>query len=112
MSKLDVGVGEEFPVDDGVAAKESGKYGTGCGPGDRGEAYRQWREQKRLWRRKIRAERHARRHAMRERFRREFPDDENGEERHLRASHLRHMAIAVLALIGLAALLGRRHFDN
>ena len=100
MSKLDVGVGEEFPVDEGTAAQESGACGTGCGPGDRSEAYRQWREQKRQWRQQMRAEWRTRKHAMRERFRGEFSGADASEGPHLSAHHMRHLAIGALALIG------------
>ncbi len=112
MSKLDVGVGEEFPVSEGAAVPESGRCGADCGPGDRGEAYRQWREQKRQWHRQMRAEWRTRKHAMRERYRSEFSGANTGEGPHLSAHHMRHLAIGALALIGLAALLGRRQFDN
>lgn len=97
MSKLGVGVGEDFPVDDSAPAQEEG----GCCR-DRHEAFRQWREQKRQWHR-MRHEWRARKAAMREQFRREVLGDGLApDERHHRQMH--HIVLGALALIGLAAL--------
>ena len=98
MSKFGVGVGEDFPVDEQAQgpAQEPG----GCGAMDRDEAIRKWRQMRFEWR--------ARKRAMREQFRREFADDEHREHaKHVAGS----VAVAVLALVGLAALIGRHHHD-
>ena len=113
MGKLGVGVGEEFPVDENVASQESGETGGCCGT--RGErlhaAARQWHEQKRQWRRQMRADWHAQKQAMREQFRREFMGNDD-EVRAVHRSATRHLAVGALVLVGLAALLGHRHHDN
>ena len=95
MSKLGVGVGEDFPVDE--RAQETGFCGAGT---DRDEAIRKWRQ--------IRSEWRARKRAMREQFRREFADENHREHaKHVAGS----LAVAVLAAVGLAALFGHRHHD-
>ena len=93
MSKFGVGVGEDFPVDE--QAQETEFCGAGTG---RGEAIRKWHQMRSEWR--------ARKRAMREQFRREFAAD---ADHHHRAGTL---ALAGLAVIGLAALLGRHHHSD
>jgi len=101
MGKIGVGVGEDFPVDEGAQESVAGE--KPCG--GRREALRQRREQKRQWRRQMHAEWHAHKDAMRDRLRREFHDEKG-------AHHARHLALGALAVIGLAALLGHRHHDH
>ena len=114
MSKLGVGVGEEFPVDEDVTREEAApgddagsvRWGRGCrfgGPRtEQREALRAWRDQ-------MRAEWRARRRAMREHFRNRYYVE--GEDGVLEGHYLRphHLVVGALAVIGLAALLGRHH---
>jgi len=96
MSKFGVGVGEDFPVDE--QAQETEFCGAGTG---RGEAIRKWHQMRCEWR--------ARKRAMREQFRREFADENHREHaKHVAGS----LAVAVLAFVGLAALLGRHHHSD
>ena len=100
MSKFGVGVGEDFPVDEQAQGQEqeSGCCGGGM---DRDEAIRKWRQMRSEWR--------ARKRAMREQFRREFADEGHREHaKHVAGS----LAVAVLAFVGLAALLGRHHHSD
>ena len=108
MGKLGVGVGEDFPVDEG---KQTGGESGCCGGGDRHEAFHQWREQKRQRRHEMRAEWRARRQAMRARFREEFSANGDARSEHLR-HHTQHLVLGALAVIGLAALFGHRHHDH
>ncbi|MEI9995422.1 MAG: hypothetical protein WDM91_12570 [Rhizomicrobium sp.] len=81
MSKIGVGVGEDFPVDDGKSAAAAGPEPQ-RGPGDDGyaeyaarrEAYRRWHEQRREWKRQWRDEWHARRREFRDQFRGSYYD--------------------------------------
>jgi hypothetical protein len=110
MGKLDVGVGEEFPLDE-QAKREGAADGPSCcehGPNGHGSREEQ-REAWRRWRHHMRAEWHARRHAMREQFHREFAPD--AEHEHHRHHMIGKIAVAGLALVGLAALFGHRHHD-
>jgi hypothetical protein len=106
MSKLGVGVGEDFPVDDTAPNPEQ----SDCAQ----EHFEAWREQRRQWR-KMRHEWRAKRAAMREQFRARYghrhgPDDGVcADERHQR--HVHHVVLGALALIGLAALFGA-HRDH
>ncbi|MDE2183605.1 MAG: hypothetical protein KGJ78_11355 [Alphaproteobacteria bacterium] len=108
MSKLGVGVGQDFPVGD--APKEQSTHGEGCcgaeSSGDRYEAWRRWQEQKRYWR-QMRADWRARRAAMREQFRREVCGEDDDVRRHHRVVH--GVVLGALAVIGLAALFGHHH---
>lgn len=67
MTKIGVGIGEEFPADDTKPAEApAGDRRTGrCGsPEDRAarrEAYRKWREQRRAWRRQWKKARYEQR---------------------------------------------------
>ena len=121
MSKLGVGVGEEFPVDEEKKREEAAPLGEGAssdpwcsGPGfgprfggpfdDHHEAWCRWRNQ-------MRAEWQARRRAMREHFRSELHGEEDTEAPHRHHPRPYHLVIGALALIGLAALLGHRHHN-
>ena len=117
MGKFGVGVGEDFPVDEGAAAKEGGTDEKDCGePGDQREAWRQWREQKRQWRHQMYAEWRAHKHAMHECLRRRFRGEQvvDGlvEDDEWRLSRGHHLVIAALALIGLTALFGHSRHHN
>jgi hypothetical protein len=103
MSKIGVNVGEDFPVDEGAPPNTSEP--EGC-RGNRAEAFRQWHARKHQWHQK-RAEWRARKRAMREQFREEF-----GRGGHFRGQRAGHLALGVLALVGLAALLGFAHHDR
>lgn len=111
MSKIDVSVGEDFPVDPPQEHEQHGNDGGCCGRhgagGDGYEAWRQWREQKRQWRR-MRAEWRARRHAMRHQFRREYWD--RSAPHHDRLVH--SLVLGALAVIGIAAIFGGHHHDH
>jgi len=104
MSKIGVGVGEDFPLDEGAPPNpsESEPEHEHC-HGDRAEAWRQWCEQKRQWH-QMRAEWRARRHALRQRLREQFRREGAGEHE-WHGPKPQHLAIGILALIGLAALL-------
>jgi len=71
MTKIGVGIGEEFPADDTKPAKApAGDRRTGrCGSSEdravRREAYRKWREQRRAWRRQWRKALHEQRNERR-----------------------------------------------
>lgn len=102
MSKIGVGVGEEFPVDenprnDNASGSEDECRGHGRGRGK----WHRFHHMHQQW--------HARRDAMRGRFHRRFGADamHGFNER-----HMHHLIIGGLAMIGLAALLGAlRHRD-
>ena len=111
MGKLDIGVGEEFPLDEQARRESAGEHtadaASGCDYGPNfGGSRQEQREAWRRWRHQMRAEWHARKHAMRDQFRREFSDE------HHRHHVLGSLAVAGLALVGLAALLGHLHHDN
>lgn len=71
MSKIGVGIGEDFPADDSKPAeapKDRGDRRCGYCPSEaehaaRREAYRKWREQRRAWRRQWKKARHEQRNA-------------------------------------------------
>ncbi|MDE2164692.1 MAG: hypothetical protein KGJ53_16145 [Alphaproteobacteria bacterium] len=122
MSKFGVGVGEDFPVDE-KAQQEDTLHGDDassdpgcCGRGfhrHHGDSHADHHEAWRRFRHQMRAEWRARKRTMREQFRRgawEASDAHPaGDDRHGPRPH--HFVIGALALIGLAALLGRHH-DN
>lgn len=99
MSKVGVGVGEEFPVDEQNKSDQHTEAGC-CGHGTheaRREAWHRFRHQ-------MHAEWHARRRAMRDAF--------GGREEAMhdfRRDHLHHLIIGGLAVVGLAALLNHLH---
>ena len=117
MSKLGVGVGEEFPVDEEKMREDAAApLGEGasvdpsfCGPGFRsrfGGSPDDHHEAMRHWHHQMRSEWRARRRAMREQFHRGIA----GDNRHHDARHMvGRFAVAGLALIGLAALFHHRH---
>jgi MYXO-CTERM domain-containing protein len=122
MSKLGVGVGEDFPVDEKAQHEDSSHAEDVppdpgcCGPHFRSRFGGSHADQHAAWRRfrhQMRAEWRARKRAMREQFRhgeweasdaRPADDDRHGPRPH-------HILMGALALIGLAALLGHRHHD-
>jgi len=73
MTKIGVGIGEEFPADDTKPAEAPAKSGDRrCGycasdadHAARREAYRKWREQRREWRRQWKKARHEQRNERR-----------------------------------------------
>jgi hypothetical protein len=84
MTKIGVGIGEDFPVDDGQP-REHGPRREGYQGGDDGrdydaeyaarhEAHRQWREQRREWKRQWRDEWRARRRDFRDQFKDSYYD--------------------------------------
>jgi hypothetical protein len=113
MSKLGVGVGEEFPVDEEKKCEETAAAPgedadpCRCGPGSHfGGTRAERREAMRRWRHQMRSEWRARRRAMHEQFHRKFA----GEMHHHDARHVvGKLAVAGLALIGLAALFHYHH---
>jgi hypothetical protein len=123
MSKLGVGVGEEFPVDEEKkrddAAAPLGEGASSdpwcCDPGfgprfggphdDHHEAWRRWRNQ-------MRAEWQAHRHAMHQHFHNRQPAEGEGEAPHRYHPRPYHLVVGALAVIGLAALLGHRHHNS
>ena len=123
MAKLGVGIGDEFPIDDGKPAGENASSGPGFNPNDpdyearRTEYFRQreawraqraaFREQRRQWREKLRAEWRERKHAFKEEMRARYGDDfddygygHGGDHRHWRGHHL----FRILFLVGLLVI--------
>ena len=116
MSKLDIGVGEEFPVDEEKMHEEAGAApGEDADPRHFGRGHRfggqhgERREALRAWRNQMRSEWKERKRAMHEQFHREFPHGEFREHAHHRT--VGTLAVVGLALIGLAALVGRHHSE-
>ncbi|HUO98024.1 MAG TPA: hypothetical protein VMU01_05115 [Rhizomicrobium sp.] len=106
MSKIGVGVGEEFPADEPTRPQpdEQSEEGARCC----GEDWHRQREMRReAWRRfrhQMHAEWRARRRAFRDEFNRQDGVEILGPET-LRGRHLAHLVLGGLAVIGLAALL-------
>ena len=120
MSKLGVGVGDEFPIDDGKPAGENAAGGPGNDP-DREARRAEWRkqreafrEQRRQWRDQWRAEWRERKHAFKEEMRAQFGDEfdhdhcyGNGgyHRRYWRGHHLFQVLIILgLIMIGITLL--------
>lgn len=98
MSKIGVGVGEDFPVDENQAPEDEGGAPRHCGSA----AYRARRQAWRQFRRQMHEEWHAKRRAMREAM---GPEARQAMREH----HLHHLVIGGLAVVGLAAVLGLLH---
>lgn len=105
MSKIGVGIGEDFPVDEQNRPNSEDGEESCCGRGAHEARHEAWRR----FRHQMHAEWHARRRAMRDAFNRR----EAVEVLHdLRERHLHHLIIGGLAVVGLAALLSSlRHRD-
>ena len=107
MSKFGVGIGEEFPLDE-ETRPPPGAEETCCG------SSKEWQNRRALrreaWRRlrdQIHAEWHARARAMAEQYRQRDPvEPMDGSAE--RSTHVHHLVIGALALVGLAALFGSR----
>jgi hypothetical protein len=108
MGKLGVGIGDEFPLEDGKPA------GSGQG-GERDAEYEKrreefrkardaWREQRRQWR----DEWHARRRAFRDEMRARYGDAYDGDDHHWRSpywgSGSHHHLLQLLLIVGLIML--------
>jgi len=109
MGKFGVGVGEEFPVDEKAKREDDGPSccdGMPNGGGSREERREAWRR----WRDQTRAEWRSRKRTMREQFHHEFAD--KAARHHGRHPMAGKLAVAGLALVGLAALFGHRHHDR
>ncbi len=101
MSKIGVGVGEDFPVDENQEPGGEDRPFRGCG----NPAHRARRAAWRRLRHQMHEEWHARRRAMRDAM-----DPETVQA--MREQHLHHLVIGGLAVVGLAAVLGLlRHRD-
>ncbi len=82
MSKIGVGIGEDFPVDDGKPREDRSREGfQGGARGDddaeyaaRREAHRAWHEQRREWKRQWRDEWRARRSDFKSQFKGSYYD--------------------------------------
>lgn len=115
MTKYGVGVGEDFPLDEDN--RRPGEEGAEHEPGGphpyHGEDWhrrrRQAREALRQMRAQMRAEWRARCREMHDRFRQSEPVEPADGVRADKLMHLAQVGIAALAVIGLAALLGRHH---
>ncbi len=101
MSKLGVGVGEDFPLDE-EKARQAGEESPCCGAEHHDQGHEAWRRM----RAQMRAEWRACRRAAVDRFGRQDPI-EPIDDAAARRPHIHHLAIGALALIGLAALLSR-----
>ncbi len=106
MSKIGVGVGEEFPLDEEPRATDENEHCCGHGAHEaRREAWR--REKWRRFKHQMRAEWWARRRAMHDAHREGVEAIHDPHER-----RIHHLIIGGLAMFGLAALLGAlRHRD-
>ena len=108
MSKIGVGVGEDFPVDEQNRPQpEDHPHGEErehcCGE----DWHRQRQARREAWRRfrhQMHEEWHTRRRAMRDRMRHQDDVEILGPET-LRHRQLAHLVIAGLAILGLAALI-------
>jgi hypothetical protein len=80
MSKIGVGVGEDFPVDETALRRDEPPRGEDgyAEWAARREAYRQWREQRREWKRRWREEWRTHRRRFREQFRDSYRDGTDG----------------------------------
>jgi hypothetical protein len=99
MSKIGVGVGEEFPVDETKPAE-------GGAPGSQDEdraRYRAWREEREKMRSEWREKKRAFREEIRQRWRERFGDRPYGDFDHHHHHH-RIVPLAIVAGIGLIAL--------
>jgi len=102
MSKIGVGVGEDFPVDD-RPQREDPAQAECCG-----EDWHREREVRRQAWRRFRHQMHAEWRARRRAFRDHLHQTDDVEilgPAELRARHLGHLVIAGLAILGLAALI-------
>ncbi len=99
MSKIGVGVGEDFPVDENKPSEGHDPESGCCGHGSHEARHQAWRR----FRHQMHAEWHARRRALREAMGR--PEAVQA----MRERHLHHLIIGGLAVVGLAALLGFLH---
>jgi len=108
MTKLDVGIGEEFPLDEDAPRQPENKAeSVGCD-----EDWRNRRRQRREAWRRFRDQMHAEWHGRRRGFRDGLNRQDDAEILDaLRSRHVQHLALGALALIGLAALLGLRRND-
>lgn len=104
MSKIGVGVGEDFPVD------ENGKPEPDVE--DLGHCHHRRRARKEEWRH-FRHQMHEKWQARRRAFRDGLNDRETIEAIHeFRQRHLHHLIVGGLAVLGLAAIIaGLRHRD-
>jgi len=101
MTKLDVSVGEEFPVADEPGPQpEDHEESTCCGHGGHRGRQQAWQQMRAHWLARHRAF-HDRLHGQ----------DEGDVIAALRAHHVHHMVLGALALIGLAALIGFHRHD-
>ena len=105
MSKIGVGIGEDFPVDENPREQTEGVEDLGTCHSRHEGRRKAWRH----FRHQMHAEWHARRRAMRD----AFNEREAVEAMHdFREKHLHHLIIGGLAVVGLAALFGAlRHRD-
>ena len=103
MSKIGVGVGEDFPVNeeprDHTEPEVEDLGDCRGGRQARREAWRRFRHQ-------MHAEWHARRRAWRDHLHDRDPVEAMAE---FRGRHLHHLIVGGLAVVGLAALLGALH---
>ena len=110
MSKLGVGVGEEFPVDEQNRPQPEQNEEPGCCGADWHRQRQARREAWRRFRHQMHEEFHARRRAMRDSLRQQDGVEILGPDV-LRDRHLHHLVIGALAVIGLAALFSHHRRD-
>ena len=117
MSKIGVGVGEDFPVDDGPERGErdtnrGGERGRGERDWDaeyaaRHEAHRRWHEQRREWKRQWKEQWRAQRHAFHEANAGAYAGGGHGYYGYRRGPRISwQMVVPLLALCGVIALVG------
>lgn len=112
MTKIAVGIGEEFPADDSKPAEapegdrraDQSDHDARCEA--RREAYRKWREQRRQWKRQWRSEWKATRCALRDQVRdriQESTDDKSPPGPHASVERSEAILWAVLGIIAVIA---------
>jgi len=109
MTKIGVGVGEDFPVDEGAQRPQPGPH---SGPEPEGhpcydhDAWRQWRRQRYEWRRQWRAEWRSRRRAFKEQLRQSIYEN-FGPEAEAEFRHRHHWPhVSLYALVPVLAIAG------
>jgi len=106
MTKIGVGVGEDFPLGEGPAHPQTG-HGREGHPCRDHEAWREWRRQRHAWRRQWRARRRAFKEQLRQNIYENFGPKAEAEfrYRHDRPHFASYALIAILAIAGGIAVL-------
>jgi hypothetical protein len=100
MGKLDIGVGDEFPVDEPVPPSPEDAEAARAAREEWRQQKDQWKAQARAWKEDMRAHRHAFKNDVKRSFRENF-----GPETHRRHNPFFVRALVVLGLIALTIAL-------